>query len=556
MSLFVREPKHTAVHNESNWTVVLTVWATFIAYGALAAPVPGVNEPHYLCKSKHFWQPDWCENDFFLASPNAHVVFYATIGSLTQWFSFPQAAWIGRLLSNLLLAWGWTRCSSQLLFGRWSPLWSAWLFLSISACGNFSGEWLVGGVEGKVPSYAFLLASLADALRGRQVWAATWAGLAISFHPVVGIWGVLAYAISQVIKTVWDAHQRKQLRTRNAVTRAWSDDRENGQETDFPKMRTSWVAAYLCPSVVLVLLSLPGLIPVVRLLTEPVSQDVRYSATYLQVFFRLNHHLDPMLFHRSAYFGYGVMILIWLLSFQWGGRTNSRKRFDQIVLWSVVFAVCGIVIGWGPRPPQLMPWFAQRMQLLKFYPFRVADLLVPAALTVSLISVLERTLFTSGSKLQWRSWLIRPEWLLFALFSAGLIRVHLLAESNRYSREDRADWQDVCAWIDQHLPADALVLAPTNCWTLKWYAHRAEYVSFKDCPQDAAGIVEWNRRLNFLQKWFETNYADEFYSAEELKELRRLTGISHLTTDRLGPLELEPLYRNETFQVYDLSSLK
>ena len=81
-------------------------------------------------------------------------------------------------------------------------------------------------------------------------------------------------------------------------------------------------------------------------------------------------------------------------------------------------------------------------------------------------------------------------------------------------------------------------------------------MAFKDCPQDAAGIVEWNRRLNFLQQWFEQKYADEFYSANELKDLRRQTGLTHLLTDRLGPLELEPIYRNATFQVYDLRILE
>ena len=130
-----------------------------------------------------------------------------------------------------------------------------------------------------------------------------------------------------------------------------------------------------------------------------------------------------------------------------------------------------------------------------------------------------------------------------------------MTETNRYSLADRGDWLDVCEWIDQNLPPEALVQSPTNGWAFKWFAKRAEYVSFKDCPQDAAGIVEWNRRLNFLQKWFEQKYSDEYYSTSEMKEFRELTGISHLLTDRIGPLELEPVYRNGTFQVYDLRGL-
>jgi len=141
------------------------------------------------------------------------------------------------------------------------------------------------------------------------------------------------------------------------------------------------------------------------------------------------------------------------------------------------------------------------------------------------------------------------------LFVLSLVRAHSVAEVNRYSGELRADWIDACRWIDRHLPTDALVQTPHNGWAFKWFAGRAEYVAFKDCPQDAVGIVEWNRRLNFLSKWYGVQYVDQFYSADELRDLRRQTGITHLLTDRLGPLELEPIYHNETFQIYDLSSL-
>ena len=71
MSDFVRESFTSLPTKQQKWPVLLAVWATFFFYGAIAAPVPGVNEPHYLCKSKHFWQPAWCERDFFLASPEA-----------------------------------------------------------------------------------------------------------------------------------------------------------------------------------------------------------------------------------------------------------------------------------------------------------------------------------------------------------------------------------------------------------------------------------------------------------------------------------------------------
>ena len=249
------------------------------------------------------------------------------------------------------------------------------------------------------------------------------------------------------------------------------------------------------------------------------------------------------------------MLILWINSFGWSGRTRSKARFDQIVIWSVVFAVSGILIGWGPRPANLMPLFDQRMQLLKFYPFRLADVLLPIALAVSLVSVLERTWSLPAVSPHSGFAVWQPARLMAIVLIAALWRAHTTTETSRYSHEDRADWLDICIWIDRNLPADALVQSPTNGWAFKWFARRAEYVAFKDCPQDAAGIVEWNRRLNFLQKWFEEKYDDEFYSADELRQFRRVTGLTHLLTDRLGPLDLEPIYRNGTFQVYDLRAL-
>lgn len=538
---------------EATWLVLIALWVTFVFYGAVAAPVPGVNEPHYLTKSLHFWQPQWCEKDFFLASPNAHTVFFATFGSLTQFVSFEQSAWIGRIIASLLLAWGWQRGLAPLFFTTWAPLWTAWLYLGIASIGNLSGEWLVGGIEGKVPCYALLLAALGEVLRNRPMMAATWAGVAVSFHPVVGLWGVLAYALSRFVNA-WKSRLTARRLARTSIIESGELAEKASQAAGSASIRLG-IRDRLLPSLLFCILALPGLIPVVLLLTEKVPAETRYAATYLQVYFRLAHHLDPMLIPIRSYICYGILLGLWSLSFLWSGRTNSRRLFDQIVLWSVVFAAAGIVIGYGPRPPKLMWMFAERMQLLKFYPFRLADVLLPVAFASAIVSVLERTLlnFRIDKAFNLRS---SPAIaVMCSIFVASLFRASSITEVNRYSGEDRADWLDACSWINQNLPANALVQSPTNGWAFKWFARRAEYVAFKDCPQDAQGIVEWNSRLNFLQKWFEEKFADEKYSVDELRELQNLTGITHLLTDRLGPMDVEPIYRNKTFKVYDLENL-
>jgi hypothetical protein len=58
------------------------------------------------------------------------------------------------------------------------------------------------------------------------------------------------------------------------------------------------------------------------------------------------------------------------------------------------------------------------------------------------------------------------------------------------------DWQRVCTWVTAETPADALFLTPREQQTFKWYAGRAEVVTWKDVPQDARGLIEWKTRLD------------------------------------------------------------
>ena len=149
----------------------LCLWTGFLSFSFYHAPIPGINEPHYLTKSLHSWDASWCAGDFFLESSNAHLVFYRTVGALTVWMSFEKAALVGRLLAYLLLAVAWQRICTRLTRDDWSGCISGSIFLLLASLGNFSGEWLVGGVEAKVFAYGFVLAGMASLL-GSRFWQA------------------------------------------------------------------------------------------------------------------------------------------------------------------------------------------------------------------------------------------------------------------------------------------------------------------------------------------------------------------------------------------------
>ncbi len=76
---------------------VLLIFGVFALHGAW--PVPDVNEAHYLSKAKHYWNPEWCQNDFFVNTADAHQVFDWSFGWVSLFFPLVAVDWFGRLLT-------------------------------------------------------------------------------------------------------------------------------------------------------------------------------------------------------------------------------------------------------------------------------------------------------------------------------------------------------------------------------------------------------------------------------------------------------------------------
>jgi len=554
------------------------VFLSFLAYSAVQAPVPGPNEPHYLCKAKHYWNPDFCSGDFFLESSNAHLVFYQTVGWMTRWLSLEQTAWIARLIAYALLAFGWTRLVGKFTAGRMSPLWAAWVYLAAVTVGNLSGEWIVGGVEAKVFSYGFLFWALASVMESRWKTAGVFGGLSISFHPVVGCWGVIAAASAAGLLTIG---RRFGITVRDNTV--WRSDRTTVRgDAENPG---EWLRRSAVPVLLLVVLSLPGVVPAVGLLLSGDNANAA-QANRIQVFIRLGHHLDPVRFGtvawgrydiEAAWLGYVFLMLFWLALFlrtrrsslegAWRehaakqkppngnvearglpfhaappppGRSSVDDAFACFVTATALIAAVGYLAGQFRRLPDGMPHpdtalLPLRVMVLKLYPFRLFDVMLPLAAAVSVTNLLEQraTSFTA-----WQ----RPRWLSPGLFNGatfvGFLAFALLRPipdrtPSHMPPQELEHWMATCRWVQEHLPADVVVLTPSatwtyrNSWAFKWYAQRPEYFSFKDCPQDAEGILEWNRRRKYLLQW-SARHEEDGYSVSELDELRTRAGITHI----------------------------
>ncbi|MDB4786474.1 MAG: hypothetical protein P8M30_09845 [Planctomycetaceae bacterium] len=511
-----------------NFGAIVVFWAVYLF---IQVPVPGINEPHYLCKAKHFWQPGYGRGDFFLDSANTHYVFYSTFGWLTLFLPLWTVAIAGRVISIGMLAASWTSLARRVSPVHWAPAGSAAIFLGLTSFQNFSGEWIVGGLESKVIAYGCLFYAWSCLFDQKWYLAAILMGVAISFHPVVAGWGLISTCLGVGLF-------------------AW----QNGSDVlnlSAKKFGCCFVMTLVC--------SLPGLIPALTTILTPIDRAA--EADQLQVFRRLGHHLNPVQFPTQAYWAYGGLLLLWgiLVCYQGSLRKQNQQSemtlqqhvWQRIVLGSLLVAFGGLAIGWGnhyAENPAVNEWL---VKLMKFYPFRLADVVLPLAVSLLMINLAQR----DGQIVRWRSVTLKLSSLIVA--ATALLLILPSRNVDGYSASKTESWIDVCHWIDGNVSNDAIVLAPRSSVTFRWYSSRAAYVTFKDCPQDAAGILEWNRRLSIYQDWASRSFEnDKQFSEDELIELVQLTQATHLLVSRMGPFEREPTHRNEHYRFYELPKIE
>ena len=543
-----------AEHSRIGLWSTLFIAAVFSAVSLLSSPVPGVNEPHYLAKARAFVEPTWCSRDFFLTSANAHYCFFWLVGQVTGWLSFDQIAIGGRILSALLLAIGWSILSSAVRLRREYSILSAALFAVLSLLGSFSGEWLLGGFESKVPAWGFSLIAVSlwiqDGASVRRMSLAGFiCGLGCSLHPVVGGWVAACICLASATFLVTD--------------RLWKDPR--GDKGSW-RSSVSSIAAF---STMTILFALPGLIPALTLvLDKSLPQEQRELASFYQVFWRLKHHLDPTEIPGSQW-----LYLLWvgsgLLVGLWGLRrvTSGLWRHDGLRAMLVFFgmsaliALAGVMIGWHTVRAQEMDGWEWRASLLKFYPFRCFDALLPITTALVLARFFQSFMWSSESRnvavpgsLVYR--LLRNPAVRRSAF--GLLILLPLWQSWRsreaapagYTAEQFLDWREACDWLRENTPPDALVLTPRESSAFKWFAERAEFVCYKDCPQDAAGILTWNQRLWMLHDWTLKSSMDGLYDNNDLRILRAKTECDFIVTRILGPFEIEPVWQGTHWQIF------
>lgn len=522
---------------------IALIFAVFAIQGAW--PVPDVNEPHYLGKAIHLWNPGWLSGDFFMESTDTHKVFDYAFGWLSLWLSPTALAWTGRTITWLLLAWAWRRLSVAVVPRAWYSILTAALFGCMMDRCHMAGEWVIGGVEAKGIAYVCVFLGLESLVRNRWNRALALFGAGAAFHVLVGGWAAVAAGAA------WLWLQRREFFGATAAN--------DSSAASVPSLRSLW------PGIVGgFLLSLPGLWPSATLDWGTDSQTAQL-AHQLYVFERLPHHLTLTGIRIDFVARLIALWTLWLAlpRLSLGGETIRRLR--AFVAGAVAITLVGAAIN-------MLIWVDRAMaaNLLRYYWFRLTDVALPLGVALEGVAMIagvgrsqESKKSAQGQKVAWARWCWLSFAMLLAMFHIGDRALARIAPGPPRSHRiaDFEAWHEACEWVAtaREIPPDARFFTPRLAQTFKWYTNHSDVATWKDVPQNAEKIVEWWERIQEIFASGKEPPDSRWYGSlaemgeEKLKRLGEKYQANYVITEVTEePLQLDVVYQNRSYVIYRL----
>jgi hypothetical protein len=496
----------------------------------------GWNEVDILPLAKHYADPDWISQDWYLNQTASYrLLFQNVIGWFTINFGFLVTSIIGRLVCYSLVALG------IVIIGHKLRLSFALLLLA-TICSTYSGyhqgmiarEWLVGGLEPKAFAYGLILIAIALMLSKRYFAMTLLLGLATSFHVLVGGWAFL-------------------------TTLGWLCLRPHKRLFKLRQIGFRFLLLYVIASA----FAIPALFQ--QLLTTTPISSASISPSYIYVFLRLSHHLNPLSWDIDAWIDpliylllLGISIVLLRLKADKTERDYAAFELGEFALVSLVPFLGGLAIA---------P-FDHQGDWLQYYPFRFADVILPFTACFLTAYILESYLAKSQKIINTLLCLIL---LVILGIQATIFTKSAIALQQFPSQEQDVDpqWKVMSNWIRYHTPKDALIVShPVDLSNFTWLTERATIAKFKLLPQTKTKILEYYKRLDDLSG---NSVLDKYVSEGKVskrKTMRILSdGFEHLTkvqaeelmskyqanyflTNVNHPLDLKTVYRYDPYVLY------
>lgn len=469
--------------------------------------------------------PAWVPNLFPPhVDPERRQWLFQILGAPLLTHGFLITSVVGRLACYLLLAAGLVRVQQVLGLQGW--LLVAVVFLMDRFPSLAAGEWITLGVEPKVFSYALVLLAMGDLLHSTPslTRAAILLGLATSFHVLVGLYATFSLLILLLGQGLWRGHSRAEI---------------------FRALGAFLLAGAFALRPVAVHLGHPA----------PTPSPGELSASYIYVFLRAPHHLDPASW-APGWWWTPMVYLLALLASGWRLRRGTDAQARRAGTGLLLLAL-GSLIPFATG--LLIAPFDREGRWLQYYPFRFADVMVPLITYLLLARSLQPA--TPGPRFR-RVTALTMTLLVMALLPAFFRQVRLLREYPGPAQQVSAEWRDMTGWIRNTTPPGALFITPPRTsTTFPWLARRRMLGTFKQTTL-SGGLPEWQRRMSALAGWsgpWPTNGWAAAYAIEErylhldtaqVQTLMKRYQASYFLTHRIHTLDLPLAYTNTEFALY------
>ncbi len=565
----VLSPGHGTVPGGRGAAVAETAVILLVFAASGAWPTPDVNETVYLTRALHFVEPTYGAGDWFLSTPDAHTIFYRLMGPILAACGLETGAWIGRWLGWLALAGGFRHAVAPLVPTAWGRLLAAGLFAIALRHTTAAGEWVIGGCEAKVFAWALVLPAIGEWARGRLASAVFLLGGATALHPIVGGWGLVAVGLTWLRECISAEGESIHLGRRAGGMSSLADTLAILTPTRPPPRRERTGLAFVGRSMDPALrgglvvgglaLAACGVVPL-QGLSAGVDAAGRAAANRIYVVERLPHHLLPGTFPEALIARHLLAILLGVIMHRIVPATPARTRVAAFRETALSISLVGCLIAAAvPLAPDLA------IGLLRFYWFRLADVVVPFTLAASAASLLVDDAACRRA-LPGRPTMVRGLVCTALLLDLCVQSWHwpLPGRAAIASRADTkvnaAAWVDACGWVRDHVPAGSRFLTPRGAASFTWRTGLPEVVAWKNSPQDAASLLEWRRRITDCFSRDGTvadmERSTAALGADRMREVADRYAADHaivpLDVAGVDALPFERLYSNSAYGVFRL----
>ena len=480
------------------------------------------NEADVIPYSFAIYKPSWLKNDWYLSLKIEYRYLFSYIsGWLIDNTGFFKAIVIGRFLSYSLFSYAYHKYTTHFKLSFPQSIFILTLFLLIFKQSIGSGEWIISGFETKAFAYPLAILSITSILNKNLKHCFFFAGLAFSFHLLVGGYNLIC--LSPMLY-LYLKEQKQPILT---------------------FLKDSWV--FLITGIIGIYATAQYLIP------SPSTSTTDGWLIYVTE--RVPHHTIPH--------WYPVTFIIFLILSSFNAflffNKNSNSKLKQIGAYSIVASLI-FIIG-------ILIYFSGNLSLLRFYFFRHAGVMLPFLSLPILISY--------SSRLS-----ISKKWLTVILISFSsfiiikkkgeniLMIFHAHNVVPYYALDNIGNFDYVMTnWIKKNTSPTESFIIPPSLSRFYLYAERPIFVSFKHSPQKKEDLVEWHNRLKLLNnkkafkldgfklmKELESNYQN--LTIETLKEINASYKQDYLLMKvSEANIDLKPIFKTPEYVLFNIKDL-